>query len=226
MACWPLWRAALMCPTGAGGTRIVVLCEGDTEELAVRHFVARQLQVEGLASVALHRVNLRGRLQDIGIKTRLFLEEQQVAAVFTLIDLYGMDRVQHRSTDALDVKIERVRKWLRAQVDRNPLPRFFPHLAVHETEAWILAEGSALARRLNDPGIRPDPDAELKDFQKPPCDRINELFLSRKHGDRYQKIRDGRPLFATMQFEPVYRSCGYFRRFYDDLKTVAARGAL
>lgn len=142
-----------------------------------------------------------------GIKTRLFLQEEQVAAVFTLIDLYGMDRVQHLSTDMLEGRVEKVRGWLRGQVHCDRSPDFFPHIAVHETEAWILAEGSALARRLSDPGIHSDRDAESRDFQKPPHERINDLFLSRKHGDRYQKIRDGRPLFATMEFEPVYRSC-------------------
>lgn len=206
------------------GRRIVILCEGDTEELAVRHFVARQWKADGLNSVGLHHVNLHGRLQDIGIKTSLFLDENGVLAVFTLIDLCGMDRVQHPPTDKLEAKVERVRDSLRTQPRRSTSGRFFPHVSVHETEAWILAEGSALARRLNDSGIRPDPDAECKNFQKPPHERINELFLTRRHGDRYQKIRDGRPLFASMQFEFVYKACRYFRSFYDDLKAAGSSG--
>jgi len=32
-------------------SRIIVLCEGDTEELAVRYFIARQWQSDGLGSV-------------------------------------------------------------------------------------------------------------------------------------------------------------------------------
>ena len=100
---------------------------------------------------------------------------------------------------------------------------FFPHASVHETEAWILAEGTALAKRLRDPGIRPEPDAELRNFHNPPSKRINDLFLSRRSKDRYHKIVDGGPLFAALQFEPVYRSCRYFRAFYDELKTVASR---
>ncbi len=211
-----------MSAASGNGRKIVVLCEGDTEELAIRHFVAKQWQAEGLHAVGLKRVNLRGRLQDIGPKTRLFLDDSEVLAVFTLIDLYGMDRVKHSYTDILDTKVSRVCDWLRGLFNHNRSGLFFPHVSVHETEAWILAEGNALARRLHDSGIGPDPNAESRNFAKPPSELINDMFLSRKHGDRYQKIRDGRPLFAEMQFPTVYNTCRYFSRFYDALKAVAS----
>ncbi len=203
------------------GTRIIVLCEGDTEELAVRHFISRQWRTDGLASIGLQAINLSGRLQDIGIKAGLYLEEPEILGAFTLIDLQGMDRVIHHPDDDLDVKIQRVLQWLRKQVSHTRIADFFPHVSVHEIEAWILAEGSALARRLGDPDIKPDPNAEQKNFDTPPSERINKLFLTRKHGDRYQKIRDGRPLFAALQFQPIYESCRYFRALYDDLRRVA-----
>jgi Domain of unknown function (DUF4276) len=204
------------------GRRIVLLCEGDTEELAVRHFVLRQWRADELNSVGLHTVNLNGKLQDGPVKAGLFLNDHDVRAVFTVVDLHGMDRVVHHQDDSLGVKVGRVREWFRARLEHARAMDFFPHVCVHQTEAWLLAEGVALARRLDDPSIKPDPHAEAKNFQLPPQRRINELFLSRKR-DRYQKIRDGRPLFAALQFEPVYQTCGYFRAFYDDLKQVATR---
>lgn len=78
------------------------------------------------------------------------------------------------------------------------------------------------ATRLNDPGIEPDPDAELKGFQNPPSERLNKLFLRIK-SRRYNKVRDGTPLFSEMEFTPVYNSCRYFRGFYDDLTAVGRR---
>jgi hypothetical protein len=78
----------------------------------------------------------------------------------------------------------------------------------------------ALSQRLQDPSIRPDPHAELKDFQKPPKKRIEELFWRNKK-TRYRETLDGQPLFSKMSFQPVYDSCRYFRKFYDDLKAVA-----
>lgn len=202
------------------GTRIVILCEGDTEELAVRHFIARQWNYEALNAVGLHTINLRGRLQDVPARACMFLDETEVLGVFTLVDLYGMDRVTHNSGDELDEKVRRVSNWFATALQHRRSAVFFPHLSVHDTEALILAEGAALARRLRDSGIRPDPNAELKNFGQPPQKLIHDLFVSRK-GDRYHKIKDGTPLFASLEFDPVYRTCRYFRAFYDALKDLA-----
>jgi hypothetical protein len=202
-------------------SEIVVLCEGNTEELAVRHFIARHWQADNLGSVGLKRINLHGKLENVGKFAKLYLDEQDVLAVFTLVDLQGMTRVDHPPGDKLEAKIQRVREWLRAQVNHARGAQFFPHICVHQTEAWILAEGQALAARLKDSGVEPDPNAELKDFQNPPSNRLNELFLRFK-SRRYGKITDGEPLFAAMQFPPVYNSCRHFQAFYDDLRAIAS----
>jgi Domain of unknown function (DUF4276) len=201
------------------GRRIVLLCEGDTEELATKHFIAREWRNDGLTSIGLHSVNLNGKIQDVPPKTRLYLDESEVLAVFTLIDLFGMDRVEHPSDDPVDAKVERVRHWFRSKLEHARKKDFHPHVCVHESEAWLLAEGAALRRRLDDAGIKPDPHAESRNFQFPPQRRLNDLFLKFKK-DRYHKIRDGRPLFSALEFAPVYKTCGYFRAFYDDLRSV------
>jgi hypothetical protein len=201
------------------GRRIVVLCEGDTEELATRHFITRQWQTDGLSAIGLHTVNLSAKLQDVSVKTSLYLDETNVLAVFTLVDLYGMDRVVHQADDELEAKVARVKSWFLGGIEHARKANFHPHVCVHETEAWMLAEGAALRRRLDDAGIKPDPQAEIKNFQSPPQRRLNELFLRQKK-DRYHKIRDGRPLLAALEFDVVYKSCRYFRAFYDDLRSV------
>ena len=196
-----------------------MLCEGETEELAVQHFIAPQWNSEGLGSVGLKGINLDGKLEKAGKFANGYLDDQEVLAVFTLVDLQGMTKVAHQPEDGLETKIQRVRDWLHAQVNHARANRLFPHVCVHQTEAWILAEGHALAARLGDSNIRPDSNAELKDFQKPPSERLNELFLRIKKR-RYNKKSDGSPLFKAMEFRPVYSSCQYFREFYDDLKAV------
>ena len=138
------------------------------------------------------------------------------------VDLYGMDRVEHRPSDGLDAKVERVRFWLRNQMVHGRHSDFFPHVAVHETEAWILGDGQALAQRLGDSTIKADTNAEEKNFEKPPAARISELFV-RNGKNRYNKTIDGRPLFAKLRFQTVYESCAYFKKFYDDLRAVAQR---
>ena len=78
-----------------------------------------------------------------------------------------------------------------------------------------------MSQRLQDPTIAPDPQAEVKDFQNPPSKRISGLFSRSREKRSYQKIEDGERLFSKMEFQPVYDSCPYFRRFYDDLKAAA-----
>jgi hypothetical protein len=202
------------------GRRIVVLCEGKTEERAVRFFVGRQWALDGLSTIGLDRVDLRGHLDKVALFARNYLDEPNVLAVFTLIDLYGMNLVPHPANDELAAKVRRVQNWLRSQLGQFTRSRDFkPHVSVHEVEAWILAEGAALASKLGNPRIKPDPQAETKNFQNPPSRQMSELFLKSK-GRHYQKIEDGEPLFSKMSFQPVYDSCRYFRNFYDDLKSV------
>ena len=203
-------------------SRILVLCEGKTEELALRYFIVKQWQSDGLGSVGLGAVNLRGKSPNSGRFATRYLDDREVLAVFTLVDLQGLTQVVHQPQDDLELKVQRVQGWLHAQLNHPRASDFFPHVCVHQTEAWILAEGGALATRLNDPGIEPDPDAELKDFQNPPSERLNKLFLRIK-SRRYNKVRDGTPLFSEMEFTPVYNSCRYFRGFYDDLTAVGRR---
>ena len=95
------------------GRRIVILCEGKTEDLAIRFFILKQWAKDGLSSVGLDRVNLRGHLDKVAPYARNYLDDPEVLAVFTLVDLYGMTYVNHPQNDNLDAKVRRVQEWLR-----------------------------------------------------------------------------------------------------------------
>lgn len=203
-----------------GATQIVVLCEGDTEVWAVRGLLKRHLQSEGLTHVSLKPINLRGKLEDVDPFVERYERELKVAAAFTLIDLYGMGRVRHGPGDSLDTKVARVLEWLNANVSGIAPGFFHPHVAVHEIEAWILAEGASLARRLKTSAVGPDPDAERKDFENPPKRRLNEMFRRYLHR-RYEENRDGKALFEVMATGALYGTCHYYRVLYDDLARTA-----
>lgn len=203
--------------------RIMILCEGDTEEIGIKHFLKRQWDRDGLASVGLHPINLNGKLEDIFSFVPLYRQTDAVIAVFTLIDLYGMTRVTHGTYDDISTKVQTVKNWLRNGLDTDFSGFFYPHLCVHETEAWFLAEGRCLGRRLNDPNLTPEPSAELQNFGNHPSLRINRLFKSRR-GSSYHKINDAIALFKCLEFEPVYSTCTYFRSFYDELVSSGRAG--
>lgn len=198
----------------------MILCEGDTEEIAVKHFIRRQWETDGLRTIGLHPINLNGKLEDVFSYVPRYRRDSQVIAVFTLLDLYGMNRVQHAPHDNLSDKVARVKIWLRGNFGAVCADFFYPHISVHEVEAWLLAEGGCLAKRLKDAKIQPNPNTEIQNFDNHPSKRIDNLFKHHRHGDGYHKINDGIALFKCLQFEPVYKTCQYFREFYDELKLV------
>ncbi|MGA8740724.1 MAG: DUF4276 family protein, partial [Terracidiphilus sp.] len=122
------------------GRRIVILCEGRTEELAIRFFILKQWARDGLSSVGLDHVNLRGHLDKVAPYARNYLDDPEVLAVFTLVDLYGMTNVTDPQNDDLEARVRRVQTWLHDPLREHKRTKFFvPHVSVHEVEAWILA---------------------------------------------------------------------------------------
>ena len=198
--------------------RIIVLCEGKTEEKAVEHFIRPQWQKDGFGSVGLDTRELRGKFEHVSTRVPIHLRKPGVLAVFTLIDLYGMNRVVHGSEESVHDKVERVRAWLRKDFDSDLLQFFHPHLSVHELEAWLLADGNCIH-----PGRRPDRHAEDRDFIRPPKTRIDEILKKRRNATGYNEVIDGTAMFKRARFDVIYPNCPYFKAFYDDLKEVAQR---
>jgi hypothetical protein len=201
------------------GTRIVLLCEGESEEIAAKYFLRRQLEAVGLKAVGLHPINLNAKIEDIFTNTRRFRKDRDVVAVFTLVDLYGFNRVAFQAHATVGQKVEAARAWLREGASDVDPGFFHPHLAVHDLEAWLLAEGAALAERLHH-RIAPHPRAEELDFERPPGKLVDDLFQKHRK-EAYRKTIDGPPLYKSLAFDLVYQSCLYFREFYDDLQSTA-----
>ncbi len=198
--------------------KIIVLCEGKTEQKAVKHFIEPQWKKDGLGSIALVTKNLNAKMENVFDRVPIHRNEPAVLAVFTLIDLYGMNRVKHKSGSTVREKVEVVRMWLSDNLDTD-LPGFFhPHVSVHEVEAWLLADGKCITS-----DVEPLLKAEEKNFQNPPKARIDAMLKKRRHGDGYGEVKDGTTMFKRARFDIVYQSCPHFKAFYDDLKQVAQK---
>jgi len=200
--------------------QIVILCEGDTEVTAVKEFIRRQWIEDGLESVGLLTKDLKGKLEGVHIQTRLYHKNLKVVAVFTLVDTREFNVVDLSRYDSLTKKTNAAKRWLKNDFEKEIPEKFYPHLSVHETEAWILADGVALANRLKNNRLKPRKNAEKLDDHNPPKKRLNELFRKHKQYE-YHEIKEGTPLFKRLNFEKVYDSCPNFKKFYDDLKAVA-----
>jgi len=202
----------------------VLLCEGESEVLATRRFLRRQFEADGLKAIGLHPINLKGKLLDIPAYAVRYSQSRDAAAVFTFVDLYGNNAVVHRPEASLEDKVSAVRDWLRTEARDVPPDFFHAHVSVHELEAWFLAEGKALGRRLRHTRLRPDRQAEHRNLGNPPQKRVNALFHAHLRRE-YRKIRDGGPMLSDLAHDDVYKACQYYREFYDDL-TSTARAAL
>jgi hypothetical protein len=217
MAFWASGRRFLKYRHIRLSKRIVILCEGETDVLAVNHFIRRQWENDGLKSIGLHADNLQAKLEEVFVKVPLYLKNPKVIAVFTLIDLHKMNRFIQGPYSSIEENIQKARNWLKNQFSSDILAKFYPHLSVHEVEAWILAEGISLEKRLKT-SISIENNAEEIDDQNPPKSRMNSIFHKCGKREGFKEIRDGTPLFQSLDFHKVYQKCPYFRHFYDELK--------
>ena len=204
--------------------RIVILCEGDTEFNAVEYFIRPQWERDNLTSVGLKPVNLRGNIEKIFRIVQIYDIEKHTKAIFTLIDLYGLKKNMYNLSDETRLKVEKLIKWLKDEFEEGILDKFHPHLAVHETEAWFLAEEKVLSKMLGTK-IKRFSNPESINFEDHPSKRLNKLFLKNLQR-RYIKgglYGDDRKMFENMILEKTAEKCPYLKAFYNDLKTTAMK---
>ena len=209
--------------SGGGKKRIVILCEGDTEVNAVEYFIRPQWNKDGLSEIGIRGIKLLGKINNIFNIVPNYAKEGETKAIFTLIDLYGTKdkKLIYAKYDEVSRKVEKLKEWLKNQYDESVLVKFHPHVSVHETEAWFLADEKALSDVLKTK-IKQFPNPEQLDFLEHPSKRINILF------NKYLKRRyikggltgDDRKMFEKMSLEETAKRCPYLKAFYEDLQKV------
>lgn len=200
--------------------RVRFYCEGRTER-GIRDLFTPKLRERGLG-LDVRSFNGNGELlRKIGTVTRNALE-QGVRAVFCLIDLYKVPAPIPSGLRTVSERTEWLRAYIKQKVDRSYHDRFFAHIAVHEVEAWMLADEEPLVRRLGCPTLGPWPHPEEVNDQCPPSSVINDLF--RRHHPRkvgYHKVKDGIPLLRELDCEKISQKCRFFRNLMEDLMSLS-----
>jgi hypothetical protein len=143
-------------------TRLLVLAEGDTEELFVRDILAPHLAKFGVYAVATGVVSKRlangkkitggNRWSNVYNSLKPLLHNTD-AWVTTVLDYYGLpDDFPGLSSDGNTAShLSNVEIALAAAV-QNP-PRFIPFLSLHEFEAWYFASPNQVATYYGQPNI-------------------------------------------------------------------------
>jgi hypothetical protein len=202
--------------------KFVLFVEGHTERKALPDFLRRWLDVRLPRKVGIKVVRFDG-LNDycgeIAKKVELNLGGKAGADVIAgigLLDLYG-PRFYPADKMTVPERYEWAKEWLEKQVGH---PRFRQHFAVHETEAWLLAEPGLLPGPVEKslPGKCARP--ESVNFNEPPAKLLERLYKE-KLGKPYKKLIDGANLFAELSPDVAQKKCPYLDLLLQDMLSLA-----
>jgi hypothetical protein len=198
--------------------KIVVLCEGYTERAVVSDLFSRWLNPRVTERIGFKPVRFNGWKQlvdDAPRKAAFHLRDPKVLGVVTLLDLYGPTFYPAHLKSA-----EERRVWgTEHLLDQLEESRYRPHFAVHEVEAWILAQPEILDPKVRKklPGKAEKP--EEVNSNQPPAKLLDQIY-SEVLNKGYKKVVGGTKLFAKLDPEVVYAKCPAFKLLADDLLSL------
>ncbi|MDY7076170.1 MAG: DUF4276 family protein [Chloroflexota bacterium] len=206
--------------------KFVLMVEGWTEkERVVRGFLKRWLDPRLAQPVGINSVRFKGSsnyISNIASKAELYLASEDVVAVIGLLDLYGLPkRVQQNfARDAtVDEKVSSARRQIVNLISVDIRDRFRQHFAVHEIEAWLLAEPDRLPRGIALTSYQKD-HPETVDFDTPPSRLLNREWR-RLFKRNYKEVTEMRNRLPTLDPDKVYQKCPHFREMMDEMLQLA-----
>lgn len=128
-------------------------------------------------------------------------------AVIALTDVYtGTGDFK----DAAEAK-QKMRTWV------GPEPRFFPHAAQHDFEAWLLPYWSDIQKLAGHNRGAPAGLPESVNHLKPPAHHLRELFRSGKCRDDYSKPRDANRILSGQDLTVSADQCPELKAFLNTI---------
>lgn len=220
-------------------TRLLVLVEGQSEEIFVKNTLVPHLQDFGvyvqdpkilwtkrLASGGGHRGGVSSCQQ---IKRDLLaLLRDSGAWVTTLIDFYGLPKdfpgVENaQSVAGPQAKLEVVHSKL---VEELPHSRFLPFFALHEFEAWVFSDPVTVENHFAIPALADQMAAVVERTGGPeqinhgptthPKARLRDLISS------YKETSDGPTLLAKIGLARIRKVCPHFHAWVSRLEALGS----
>jgi hypothetical protein len=191
--------------------RIATIVEGATEKAfrkILRQYLGRKLAGQ---MPKLTFISEDGRLPT-GPKLKRDVERllaQQNDAMIARTDVYTGSRPPEFS-DASDARMK-MRQWVGDE------PRFHPHAAQYEFEAWLLPYWPAIQRLSGSKRNAPSPHPETVNHDRPPARHLADLFLSGANKRAYSKIRDGAAILRGQDLDVSAKRCPELRAFLDTI---------
>ena len=175
--------------------KIVLLVEGATEKVFIpylRRFLETMVKNKNMPKLLVRKYDGRIPSHD---KLKRIVEnnlsgKDAADYVIALTDVYTGSNPPD-FTDAADAR-QKMKAWVGDE------PRFFPHAAQYDFEAWLLPYWGIIQKIAHHNMACPGNNPETVNHQKPPAYRIREIFEKGKCRDSYIKPRDaGRILYES-----------------------------
>lgn len=128
-------------------------------------------------------------------------------AVIALTDVYTGTK---DFKDAADAKAQ-MKKW----VGNNP--QFYPHVAQHDFEAWLLPFWDRIQELAKYKKSPPSGKPEQVNHHKPPSKHIQEIFEIGKCRDSYSKTRDAPRILKDQDLMKAVTVCPELKAFVNTI---------
>ena len=107
-----------------------------------------------------------------------------------------------------------MRKWVGDE------PRFHPHAAQHDFEAWLLPYWSSIQGLAGHNKTAPGGNPEQVNHNKPPADRIREIFEIGRCRKSYSKPRDAGRILRDNDLSVSINVCAQLKAFVNTIISV------
>ena len=193
--------------------KIAILVEGATEmafKYKLQEFLESRL---GQQMPKLKFICCKGRIPKEEKLRRavenLLTRRDACHAVIALTDVYTGTK---DFKDAADAKAQ-MKKWV------GDNPKFYPHAASHDFEAWLLPFWSKIQKISGGNRAVPSGSPELVNHNKPPSKRIEEIFEQGKRRS-YNKARDAKRILDGENLMDAAVKCPELKAFLNTILSL------
>jgi hypothetical protein len=186
--------------------KIAILVEGATEVAFKEKLCEFLKELLGQEMPKLKFIPQDGRIPKEGKLKRVvenLLDNDGYDAVIALTDVYTGTKDFQNSTDAKS----KMRSW----VEDNP--RFYPHTALHDFEAWLLPYWGTIQKLAKHNRSAPLGAPETVNHQSPPSYRIKQIFRTGNCKREYNKLSDGKAILKSNDLMIAIQACPELKDF-------------
>lgn len=137
-------------------------------------------------------------------------------AVIALTDVYTGSR---EFLDAADAR-QKMRQWVGDE------PRFHPHAAQYDFEAWLLPYWTVIQRLAGSNRAAPSGTPERVNHDRPPAHRIAEVFQTGSGSRQYSKPRDAPHILKDQDLLVAINACPELKALVNTILGLCGGGRL